>query len=117
MIKNIRIQNYKSLGDVSVDLDPVTVLIGRSGTGKSNFVDAIRFLRDYLRVSDVIGLPDIAWNLIGPTTLQAAVTSFDLQFKVVGIKKNFRYTVGFRWKRPQPTSISAEVAEEKLFLD
>jgi predicted ATPase len=48
MIKHIRIQNFRSLVDVSVDLDPLTVLIGRSGTGKSNFVHAIRFLRDLL---------------------------------------------------------------------
>src|SRR5688572_29694069 len=48
MIKQIRIQNFRSLVDVTVDLDPLTVLIGRSGTGKSNFVHAIRFLRDSL---------------------------------------------------------------------
>lgn len=48
MIKSIHIQNFKSLRDVTVNLGPLTVLIGRSGTGKSNFVQAIRFLRDYL---------------------------------------------------------------------
>lgn len=48
MIKQIRIQNFRSLVDVTVQLDDLTVLIGRSGTGKSNFVRAIRFLRDCL---------------------------------------------------------------------
>src|SRR6476660_9114323 len=48
MIKHVRIQNFRSLVDVTVDLDPLTVLIGRSGSGKSNFVHALRFLRDYL---------------------------------------------------------------------
>src|SRR5436190_264824 len=48
MIHSIRIQNFRSLVDVTVELAPVTVLIGRSGTGKSNFVQAIRFLRDSL---------------------------------------------------------------------
>jgi predicted ATPase len=48
MIKRIRIQNFRSLVDVDVELDDLTVLIGRSGTGKSNFVHAIRFLRDCL---------------------------------------------------------------------
>jgi predicted ATPase len=48
MIKRIRIQNFRSLVDVTVDLDDLTVLIGRSGTGKSNFIRAIRFLRDCL---------------------------------------------------------------------
>ena len=48
MIKRIRIQNYRSLIDVDVELGPLTVLIGLSGTGKSNFVRAIRALRDAL---------------------------------------------------------------------
>ncbi len=48
MIHQIHIENYKSLRSVAVDLSPVTVLIGRSGTGKTNFVSAIRFLREYL---------------------------------------------------------------------
>ncbi len=48
MITRIRIQNYRSLVDVDVQLEPLTVLIGRSGTGKSNIVGAIRSLRDVL---------------------------------------------------------------------
>jgi predicted ATPase len=48
MIHQIHIENYKSLRSVAVDLSPVTVFIGRSGTGKTNFTSAIRFLRDYL---------------------------------------------------------------------
>ena len=52
MIHRIRIQNYKSIRDVTVELSPVTVLIGRSGTGKTNFCEAIRLLRDEFRVSE-----------------------------------------------------------------
>ncbi len=48
MIHRIRIQNFKSLRDVTVNLSPVTVFIGKSGTGKTNLALAIRFLRDYL---------------------------------------------------------------------
>jgi len=48
MIKQIRIRNFRSLHDVTVDLNPLTVLIGLSGTGKTNFVRAVRFLRDSL---------------------------------------------------------------------
>lgn len=48
MIQRIRIQNFRSLVDVDVKLDPLTVFIGRSGTGKTNFVQALRFLRDTL---------------------------------------------------------------------
>ena len=48
MIHQIHIENYKSLRSVAVELSPVTVFIGKSGTGKTNFASAIRFLRDYL---------------------------------------------------------------------
>ena len=54
MIHRIKIKGYKSL-DVDVELSPeVTVLVGRSGSGKSNFVEALRFLRDVLRDPTII---------------------------------------------------------------
>ena len=36
MIHRFRVQNFKSIVDVDVDLSPVTVLVGKSGTGKSS---------------------------------------------------------------------------------
>jgi predicted ATPase len=45
-LKSIRIQNYRSLADVSLDLGPINVLFGPSGAGKSSLLDAIRFFRD-----------------------------------------------------------------------
>ena len=48
MIHRIQIKNFKSIGDVTIDLTPVTVFVGRSGVGKSNLVSALRFLRDLL---------------------------------------------------------------------
>ena len=45
-LKSIRIQNYRSLADVSLDLGPINVLFGPSGAGKSSLLDAIGFFRD-----------------------------------------------------------------------
>lgn len=46
-LTSLRIRHYKSLGDVYMrDLDPVTLLVGTNATGKSNIIDALRFLRD-----------------------------------------------------------------------
>jgi predicted ATPase len=45
-LKSIRIQNYRSLADVSLDLKPINVLFGPSGAGKSSLLDAIGFVRD-----------------------------------------------------------------------
>lgn len=53
-LKNLKVQHYKSLDDVSVDFAPdVTVVVGPNGVGKSNFVDVLRFLRD--AVTDDLG--------------------------------------------------------------
>ena len=46
MITRVEIKNYKSIGDVSLDLGPLTVLVGENGSGKSNFVEALRFVSD-----------------------------------------------------------------------
>lgn len=46
-ITSVHIQHYKSLNDVKLDaLSPVTLLVGPNAVGKSNVVDALRFLRD-----------------------------------------------------------------------
>jgi len=50
MITHVSIKNYKSLADVSVDLGPLTVLVGQNGTGKSNFVDALRFVSEAVQL-------------------------------------------------------------------
>ncbi len=48
MIQRVRIKNYRSLGDVEVELGPLTVLVGPNASGKSNFVDALKFIGDAL---------------------------------------------------------------------
>lgn len=48
MLKRIRIENYRSIGEVDIELGPLTLLVGPNGSGKSNFVDAIHFVSDAL---------------------------------------------------------------------
>jgi predicted ATPase len=48
MITKVHARNYRSLGDVEVELGPLTVLVGPNGSGKSNFVDVLRLLADAL---------------------------------------------------------------------
>lgn len=111
MIKHIHIRNFRSLHDVQVGLEPVTVLIGRSGTGKSNFVDAIRFLRDYLteRNYGFVGKYG-GWERVRPAGIQEATLSYSATFDVDGIAGDFKYDVSFQ------TAGNHSVSEEKLSL-
>jgi predicted ATPase len=99
MIKQIRVTNYKSLGDVSVKLDPVTVLIGRSGSGKTNFVEAVRWLRDYLRSRDdqMVQQRYGGWNQVMSATAERPVKmAFELTFDAPGISDDFHYALVFQ---------------------
>ena len=47
-ITRLKVKNYRSLADVDVRLSPLTVFVGKNGTGKSNLIDVLRFVRDAL---------------------------------------------------------------------
>src|SRR5262245_32674711 len=114
MIKQIRIQNFRSIVDVTIDLDPLTVLIGRSGTGKSNFVQAIRFLRDCLTARSV--------NFDSVGGLQRAQhvdhyqepLVYDLTFTITGLSEEFGYHLGFNPKGSHLDE-SLRVGDKTLF--
>ena len=42
----LRIENFRSLADVSIDMRPINVLFGPNGSGKSTLLEAIRLVRD-----------------------------------------------------------------------
>lgn len=94
MIHRIRIQNFRSLRDVTVELDPVTVLIGKSGTGKSNFVAAIRFLRDYLEQGPQ-GEAARKSAVHRCATNPSGRIEFEVEFDVPGFSDRFVYAIGF----------------------
>ena len=50
LITRVLIENYKSIAECDVRLGPLTFLVGRNGSGKSNFLDAFRFVADALRM-------------------------------------------------------------------
>lgn len=47
-IRQVQIQNFKSIERAVVDLAPLTVLVGPNGAGKSNFVESLTFLQQVL---------------------------------------------------------------------
>lgn len=51
LVQRVVVRNYKSIELCDVTLGSLTVLVGRNGAGKSNFLDALRFVADGLRTS------------------------------------------------------------------
>jgi len=49
MIKKIRVKNFKSFKNLELNLGKVNILIGANASGKSNFVQIFRFLRDLVK--------------------------------------------------------------------
>jgi predicted ATPase len=113
MIHQIQIQNFKSLRNVTVDLSPVTVFIGKSGTGKTNFASAIRFLRDYL----ALGAPQAAQ--LYPACRCLTNPSGNIQFKVVfevpGFTELFTYTLDLGENIHYPRLESLECGSTSIF--
>ncbi|UWX04635.1 AAA family ATPase [Pseudoxanthomonas sp. NC8] len=44
----MHIKHFRSVADQTIDLSDMTILVGQNATGKSNVVDAVRFMRDAL---------------------------------------------------------------------
>ena len=91
MIHSYTVKNFRSLRDVTVRLDPTTVFLGRSGTGKTNLLDSLRFLREYLSLRPGETMRGL-WN---ERTLCATSGShlleFQLAFTPPGEEEQYRY--------------------------
>jgi len=55
-IREVYIENFKSIEKARVTLEPFTVLVGQNGSGKSNFVDVLEFVRDSLTETPQLAL-------------------------------------------------------------
>src|SRR3954470_15863517 len=67
MIRQLHVRGYKSLQDATLTMRPLRILIGANAAGKSNVVDALRFLSEAVQ-SDVAtalarrgGLPTVVF--------------------------------------------------------
>ena len=50
-LRRVKLRHYKSIGDCELELGRLSILVGRNGSGKSNFLDALRFIVDGLQTS------------------------------------------------------------------
>ncbi len=46
MLKNIKIEGFKSIKKLNLDLSPINILIGANGVGKSNFISFFKLINN-----------------------------------------------------------------------
>ena len=90
MLKQITLENWKSFRHAELYIDPLTVLIGKNASGKSNVVDALDFLNSIMQGALVeivlIGIRGgIEWAARKPET------KFSFQVLVDGKDKGNNY--------------------------
>lgn len=108
MIKRIKICDFKSIRELELDLDPVTVLIGRSGTGKSNFVQALRFLRNVLLNQESAINYEWGWERIVPAGEKTPKTSIEVKFNLPGEDREYSYQIVFGFLNHPPLQLVRE---------
>ena len=110
MIKKIEIEGYRSIDKVCVELAPVTVLIGKSGSGKSNFCHALCFLRDLTsnNISNVIK-QEGGWTRILPAWGKGSLCRLGIVFSLED-GDDYCYTVCFK---PHPNDPKNMILSEE----
>jgi predicted ATPase len=116
MIKRIKIRDFKSIREVELELGPVTVLVGRSGTGKSNLVQAIRFLRNLLLDQNEAISYEFGWERIVPVGETRPKTAIEVFFSIPGEERDYSYRLGFGMPGQQKFPGGLMLKEERLYL-
>lgn len=118
MINRYRIQNFKSIRDVTVDFAPVTVLVGKSGVGKSNLVDSIRLLRNcLLQTEEIKNVVQSNWQSLLPASNSGSVPRFEVEFSIEGMDQTYRYDLELSAAGPfhPPTEERLRLGDQCLF--
>ncbi|MBW1936584.1 MAG: AAA family ATPase [Candidatus Hodarchaeales archaeon] len=59
MITRVFAKNFRSISEVDVNLNRLTILVGQNSSGKSNFLDILRFFSDALRKGIQVAIDDV----------------------------------------------------------
>lgn len=116
-IRRLVIENYRSIKYADVPLGKLTFLVGRNGSGKSNVVDALRFVADALwgtLQSALTGRGNLASLYYLPPGL-ASDPSFALRLEFAlpdGRQGHYAFRIG----KLNPSLIRAGVVKEQCFI-
>ena len=84
MLKKIRVAGWKSIKDQTVDLTPLTVVIGANGAGKSNLLSLFKLLNAMFATTpgfrNYVGQSGFADSLLHYGTRQTSIAEMELTF-------------------------------------
>jgi len=81
-IRKLTVRNFKSFKNLEVEPDNFTVVIGSNASGKSNFIQAIKFLRDIAK-----------YGLANAVSLQGGVEY--LRNTLIGTSEPFSFRIEY----------------------
>lgn len=92
-LRRVQIRGYKSIAFCDVTLEPLTLLVGRNGSGKSNFLDALGFLKDVVsgRLSDAVRNRN-GWNSISCKSMANPTIRIDIESEFQSIDTTWNAT-------------------------
>ena len=111
-ISRLQLMNWKNFRDVQVDLPTRVFLVGPNASGKSNFLDAVRFLHD---IADPEGGLEKAVNKRGGVSQVRAfaarkppIVSIAVEIGTSDDPHSWRYQLGFKGDRNNRPLITTE---------
>lgn len=111
----IQVKGYKSLADVTLDLHPLTVMIGPNGCGKTSLLEVFRILQ----MAAQGHLKDSIENLGGLeaflTHIQDMSANLEIGFEVEGISPRHQFPEHYEFAL-RPRGAGYVVASERLML-
>ena len=113
MLKEIYVNNFKSLKDIKVTFSNFNVIVGRNGSGKTNFIELFKFIknvlieekRPYMPYADWWSYDNIVWK--GHTELPIKV---GLRMDILGYDVFYEFVFGV-------VSGVSQIIEERLIVD
>ena len=110
-ISRIRINNFRSIKNISLDLDDYTILVGKNNCGKSNIIQAINLAFSFSNVEK----EDICVSVAEPFDFNRKIV-IDVKIMPVDPKGNYIKNFNDKWTLAFGESIMIEDSEDSEFF-
>lgn len=95
-IKRIKIKNFKSFRDVDINLNKFNIIVGKNGTGKTNFIECFKFLKNLITSQRRPFIPHIDWwsfrNIVWNGNDNIPI-EFEIDFDIYGFEIFYKISI------------------------